>query len=208
MMKKRLQLAVMVLFGLLISTVNFAQDAKPAKSDLNILTGFYNNTDVGLLAGSSKNNLKAPFSFMSVTGYHITEQFAVGLGIGADFLEETYIPIVMDVRYYFRKSSFSPFAFIQGGYSIATGGVIDAPNYPVLWDFFPNWIWGYPPTAKSTGGFLINPGVGIRKMFSNNFGLTFSVSYRYQRFNYNVEDDGRLELDYNRMNFRIGIIFK
>ncbi len=208
-MKNRLPLTLLLFCSLLISTQSLAQDSvKTGIKDRIILKGLFNNTDIGILVGSSKNNLKSPFSFMSVTGYHITKQFAAGIGLGVDFLDETYMPLVVDLRYYFRKSDFSPFIFLQSGYSISTGGDVDAASNPIFWNLFPIWIRGYPPSVKPKGGFLINPGFGIRKMFSKNFGLTFSVSYRYQRLNYEAEDDIRLELEYNRMNFRVGIIFK
>lgn len=208
-MKKRLGLALLIFCTLLISKADFAQESNNKENNDQILfKGFYNNTDVGLLIGSSKNVLKAPFSFMSVTSYHITEQFSAGIGIGADFLEETYVPLVLDMRYYFRNSHFSPYVFIQGGYSIATEKEVDVTSNPIIWDMYPGWIGGYPTSSKPKGGFLLNPGFGIRKMFSNNFGLTFSVSYHFQRLNYKVSDDNRIEVDYNRMNIRMGIIFK
>lgn len=208
-MKKRLGLALLIFCALLISKIDFAQESSSEEKN-NQLTfkGLYNNTNVGLLVGSSKNRLKAPFSIMSVTDYHINEKFAVGIGIGADYLEETYIPLVIDIRYYFRTSSFSPYVFLQGGYSIAIEKEVKASDNPIIWDMYSTWIMGYPPTAKPRGGFLFNPGFGIRKMFGNSFGITFSVSYRFQRLNYEASEDNRLEVDYNRMNIRMGIIFK
>lgn len=97
-MRKRLKSALLIFSALIISSLSFAQDFNESKESSKTFKRFYNTTDVGLLLGSSKNNLKAPFSFMSVTGYHITEKLAIGLGIGCDFLEETYIPLVVDLR--------------------------------------------------------------------------------------------------------------
>lgn len=211
-MKNRLKSTFFVFCAFIISMVSYAQETDAAENENpKTITGFYNNTDVGLLVGSSKNNLKAPFSFMSVTGYHITEQFAIGVGIGTEFLAESYIPLVLDLRYYFRKSSFSPYVFIQGGYSIATDNEVDTHyNYwPMYYDFSSSfWPSSSSGTLNPNGGFLINPGFGIRKMFSNNFGLTFSVSYRFQHLNYVETNDSRIDVDYNRMNIRMGIIFK
>lgn len=210
-MKKRFKSTFFVFCAFIISIVSYAQENDAQENENpKTGTGFYNNTDVGLLVGSSKNNLKAPFSFMSVTGYHITEQFAIGIGIGSEFLAESYIPIVLDLRYYFRNDNFSPYVFIQGGYSIATENEVDSYyNYgPIYYDFSSIWPGPSSTTLNPNGGFLINPGFGIRKMFSNNFGLTFSVSYRFQRLNYDENNNSHIDVDYNRMNIRMGIIFK
>ena len=210
-MKKRLRTTFLVFCALMISMLNYAQDIKTTdKENPNTFKKFYNNTDVGLLIGSSKNNLKAPFSFMSVTGYHLTEKFAIGIGIGSDFIQETYIPLVLDLRYYFRNNNFSPYVFLQGGYSISTENEVDSQfNYwPTYYSISSSFFPYYPETLNPRGGFLFNPGFGIRKMFSDNFGISFSVSYRFQRLNYNSSNDSRIEVDYNRMNIRMGIIFK
>ena len=209
-MKKRIKTILFVLCALTLSSLTHAQESPlPSNETQTSFHGFYNTTDLGLLVGSSKNNLRAPFSFMTVAGYHITQKFAVGVGIGSDFLEESYIPLVLDLRYYFRTSSFSPYIFIQGGYSISTEN--DKYSQFNYWlDYSPiNSFWPHPTTTlKPEGGFLINPGFGIRKMFSDNFGLTFTVSYRFQQLNYNESDGSHIDSEYNRMNIRMGIIFK
>lgn len=98
---------------LLIASVVIAQDEKDQNEYSH--QGYYNSTNFGLLVGSSNNENKAPFSFMMINGYGITNQFAVGLGIGSEFMSESYLPVVLDARYYFRKQKFSPYVFIQEG---------------------------------------------------------------------------------------------
>jgi hypothetical protein len=190
-----------------INAQNIQEKEKSGIPDNCSFKGFFNTTDAGLLLGSSKNNQKAPFSFMSVTGYHLTEKLALGIGVGIDFLEESCIPIVADVRYYFRNTNFSPFVFVQAGYSIS---VEDNVSHHIYNSF--NSIPDIPKFSidkiKAKGGILINPGFGIRKMLGKNFGIMFSVSYRYQKLNYEATEENKLELEYNRLNLRVGIIFK
>lgn len=168
--------------------------------------GYYNTTNFGLLIGSTKNENKAPFSFMMINGYGITDQLAVGVGIGSEFMNESYLPLVLDVRYYLRKQKFSPYVFVKGGYSIALDE--ETENYH-LYSYRSYWS-GYD-LLNPNGGFIFNPGVGIKYMFSNNFGLSFSIGYRHQRLNYdnpNMDDDRALEIDMNRLEIKAGIFFK
>ncbi len=189
---------------LLIASVVIAQDEKDQNEYSH--QGYYNSTNFGLLVGSSNNENKAPFSFMMINGYGITNQFAVGLGIGSEFMSESYLPVVLDARYYFRKQKFSPYVFIQGGYSIALDD--ETENYH-LYSYRSFWS-GYD-LLKPNGGFIFNPGVGIKTMISNNFGLSFSIGFRHQRLSYdnlNADNDKALEINMNRLVIKAGIFFK
>ena len=167
--------------------------------------GYYNITDIGLLIGSTSNRHPAPFAFMTTNGYHITEQFSAGLGIGVEFPSGTYMPMVLDARYYVRNTAFSPFFSLSAGYTLPldddgtgqSGYVTD-----VYWPY-PN----YTPYVAH-GGWLVNPGFGIRHMFGENFGIIFGVGYRVQRLYYTAGDTRRLLVDYNRLSLKIGITFR
>lgn len=203
-MKKKIGLLIIVC-GLFVSSIQ-AQDI--SSDEIKKVLSFkrvYNTMDFGLLIGSSSNEQNAPFSFMNVTSYHLNQQFAVGLGFGTDFYKETYIPVVVDVRYYFRKSKFSPFAYFQAGYAISTESEI---HQDLRYLFTRIWPDPEPEIAKPKGGFLINPGIGIRNMFNDHFGVIFTVGYRYQKLNYESDPGHRLELEYNRLNIKFGIIFR
>lgn len=204
-MKKKIKLIVLVI-GIFISGLLQAQNSSSdiTEKALNF-NRIYNTTDFGLLVGARTNDQKASFSFMNVTSYHLNPQFAIGLGIGADFFKETYIPIVVDLRYYLRNSKFSPFAYVQAGYAIAVGDEIHRDIYYSL-----SWIWPGPNYSEGDprGGFIINPGIGFRNMFNDHFGVVFSIGYRYQKLNYNISTDNRLEVEYNRLNIKFGIIFR
>ncbi|MFH1000030.1 MAG: hypothetical protein V1783_04230 [Bacteroidota bacterium] len=169
--------------------------------------GIFITTTVGVLSGSSQNRQSAPFSFQSVMLYQFDEHYAAGAGIGIDFLEESYLPLVTDFRYYFRGTRFSPFVFAQAGYNIPTDkdasmNIINSHYY--MWP----GIYPQPEDVKPQGGFLINPGFGIRHMFHSQFGIEMSFSYRYQQLNYKYNANTGVEVDYSRLNIRIGILFQ
>lgn len=172
-----------------------------------IPTGLFNVTTIGVLSGSSQNRQIAPFSFQSLMLYQFDEHIAAGLGLGIDFLEETYLPLVVDFRYYMRGTRFSPFVFAQTGYSIPTD---KTASQDIIYDHYSIWPDPYPQPedVEAQGGFQLNPGFGIRHMFHREFGLEISFSYRYQRLNYQYSSSTRLEMDYTRLNIRIGILFQ
>jgi hypothetical protein len=170
-------------------------------------TGYYNVTDLGFLIGSTSNINRAPFSFLTVNGFQFTENFGAGIGVGVEFFTESYLPMVLEAKYYFRKASFSPFAFVRGGYLIA---LEESANHYINHDY-PVWSSFLPPPyyeCKPKGGWMINPGLGIRNMFNEHFGLVLSAGYRFQSLHYEYSDDSELFINSNRLDLKIGIIFK
>ena len=174
---------------------------------VQIPKGVFITTTIGVLSGSSQNRQAAPFSFQSLLLYQFDEHIAVGAGLGIDFLEETYLPLVADFRYYFRGTRFSPFVFAQAGYNLPTDK--NASMY-IINDHYYIWpgIYPQPEDVTPQGGFLINPGFGIRHMFHREFGIEMSFSYRHQQLNYKYNANTGLEVDYSRLNIRIGILFQ
>lgn len=168
-------------------------------------TGYFNITDMGLLVGSSQNRHPAPFSFMTTNGIHLTEQLSLGLGVGVEFLSGSYMPLVLDARYYIRNTAFSPFFSLYGGYSIPLDD--DGANgYGYTTDAF--WPYQNYKPYEPKGGWLLNPGFGIRNMFGENFGIIFSAGYRVQRLYYTAGEERKLQVDYNRLSIKAGIIFR
>ena len=168
--------------------------------------GYYNSTNFGLMLGSTKNQNKAPFTFMMVNGYGLTDQIALGIGAGVELMSESYLPLVLDTRYYFHKQKLSPFAFIQFGYSFPLEN--ETENYHLI---YYNSYWSGYDLLKPKGGWLFNPGVGIKSMFSENLGIAFSIAYRFQRLNYDKDEeeiDKVLEIDMNRLEIKVGLFFK
>ncbi len=176
------------------------------KHQSNAFTGYFNITDIGLMIGSTSNAHVAPFSFLTTNGYHFTEQLSAGLGIGVEFTSGTYMPIVLDTRYYIRNTSFSPFVSFYGGYTIPLDD--DGMYYYNSQPIYSSVYYGNNSNYIAKGGWLLNPGFGVRKMFSEDFGIIFSVGYRFQRLHYTGDNDRRLFTDSNRLTLKIGITFR
>ena len=168
-------------------------------------------TELGVLAGNSDNSQAAPFSFTGSLNYNINPQFSAGLGIGFEFLKETYLPAFANFEYKLRNTYATPYLFLKMGYQVPLeesneiyGGV--QPVY--YYDIWPGpWPTYNTEPLNTTGGFLINPGLGYQRMFSSGFGMSFAFGYQFHRLSYNGDKDYRLDIDYNRLTIKLGFIF-
>jgi len=174
-----------------------------------IHTGYFNLTEAGILAGNSNNKYATPFSLMNISGWQFNNQFSVGAGAGVEFFSETYLPVVADFRYYLKRQGVNPFFGIQGGYSFA----MDTPDKQYVYggsDY--SSVWRNPTIdalrIKAKGGFLVNPFVGFSTPLGENLALTFSAGYRIMRQRYSREDNYMIDIDYNRLSLKIGLIFQ
>ncbi|QIA09300.1 outer membrane beta-barrel protein [Draconibacterium halophilum] len=166
-------------------------------------------TELGVLAGNSDNSQTAPFSITGSANYVINPNFSAGLGFGVEFLKETYMPVFANLEYRFRKQQTSPYVFLKAGYQVP----IEDSN-EIYYDVYPMWS-SFAPWPNEIGengfdckgGVLINPGVGFQQMFSQTFGMNFAVGYQFHRLNYDGENDYSLDIDYNRVTVKVGIIF-
>jgi hypothetical protein len=182
--------------------------ASDVQKNEHVFMGYFNITDIGMLIGSPQNQNPAPFSFLTFNGVHLTEQFSAAFGIGLEFPSGSYMPMVLDARYYFRNTNFSPFLQIYGGYALALDdNYSESYWYDMASSSMPYYYQEYEPYV-ARGGWLINPGFGIRSIFGDNFGVVFSVGYRVQRLYYQAGDDRRRIVDYNRLAMKIGITFR
>jgi hypothetical protein len=167
--------------------------------------GYFNITDMGLLIGSPSSRHPAPFAFMTTNGWHITKQFSAGVGVGVEFPSGTYMPIVLDARYYIRKTAFSPF------FSLSAGGLVPLDDDGSGHSYYATdayWPYQNYEPYQAQGGWLLNPGFGVRHMFGENFGILFGAGYRFQRLYYTSGDTRRMIVDYNRLSIKIGITFR
>lgn len=174
-------------------------------------SSFMLRTEIGVLAGNSDNSQSAPFSFSSALNYTFIPQLSVGAGIGLEFLKETYLPAFLNIEYKFRNSYSVPYVFLKTGYEIPIEDANPIYNYgvqPYYYDFAP---WpnpgNYNQELDARGGFIINPGIGYQRMFSSGFGMSFAFGYQFHRLSYKGENDYRLDIDYNRLTIKLGIIF-
>lgn len=173
-------------------------ETRSNKSENNIReSGYFNLTDMGLLIGTGNNDKSAPFSINMINGYRYNKNFSVGIGTGIEFFSTPVVPIYFDSRYTFFKNEFSPFVYINGGYSIQIG---ENSNY-------------YYENTSNRGGLMFGTGVGIKINLGNRSDLVVSMGYRYQKLRYSYyeewtdDDIDRFE-KFNRFGIRVGFIFK
>lgn len=186
--------------------------AKNEFEEENLKSPFLLRTELGLLIGNSENSQSAPFSFSSVLNYSITSGFSAGAGIGLEFLKETYLPAIVNLEYKFRNSNTAPYVFLKIGYEVPLEDANPIYNYgiqPYYYDIMP---WPVPNNVNQDidpkGGFMINPGVAFQRMYSSGFGMSLAFGYQFHRLSYKGENDYQLDIDYNRLTIKIGIIFK
>ena len=169
-------------------------------------TGYFNLSEAGILVGNSNNKYASPFSLININGWQFKNGFSLGAGAGVEFFSETYLPVVADIRYYLKREGVKPFFGIQGGYSFA----LDKPDKQYVYQS--NNIWQGTPAnlldIKAKGGFLLNPCVGFCSSLSENLALTFSAGYRIMRQRYSREDNYLIDIDYNRLSLKIGLLFQ
>lgn len=175
-------------------------------------TPFYLRTEMGVLAGNSENSQSAPFSFSSALNYSIIPKLSAGLGIGLEFLKESYLPAFVNIEYKLRDSYSTPYLFLKTGYEVPLEDANPVYNYNIqphyYYDILPWPNPGYYNNELDTkGGFIINPGIGYQRMFSAGFGMSFAFGYQFHRLSYQGENDYQLDIDYNRLSIKLGFIF-
>ena len=186
---------------------------RPKKAKILLKNGYFNLTEMGVLAGNSANYKKNPFTLMNISSWKFPGNFSTGIGVGVEFFNETYLPVVADFRYFIREHGPLPFVSMQAGYSIPMGGSYTQQNYYYGYDIAV--MPGIYPTPAPTvvdmsarGGFLVNPSIGIQTQLNENLALVFSAGYRYMRYNYGKHNNYKLEVDYNRLSLKVGLLFK
>lgn len=173
---------------------------------------FY-RAEAGVLAGNSQNSQSAPLSFTGTVNYLITPQISAGVGFGAEFLKESYLPAFVNAEYKLRNTWSSPYFFLKAGYQVPLEDSRD-----IYYDVQPYWVstssfWPGPQPSHSygeldpKGGVLINPGIGYSHLFSPGFGMSLGFGYQFHRLHYKGENDYRLDIDYNRLTVKLGFIF-
>ncbi len=170
---------------------------------------YFFDTSMGVLVGNSGNNQKAPFSFMASFNHRIIDKLYLGAGLGAEFFDESYMPVFGQVQYKFRDTKFTPFFNLQVGYQIAIedGNRENYINYysPTSSSYYP-----YPQTSgklNAEGGLMINPSFGFQRLTSENFGWFLSFGYRHHQLNYSGDNGYKLETNFSRLSLKIGFIF-
>lgn len=177
------------------------------RNEPGITQDYFFDTSMGVLLGNSGNNQSAPFSFMSSVNFRINGNFYAGAGLGAEFFEESYMPVFAQFQYKFRDTKFTPFVNLQAGYQVP---LEDGNRNQIVTYALSSSYYQYPQTnstLNAEGGYLINPSIGFQRFTSDNFGWFFSFGYRYHQLNYSGENGYKLETNFSRLSLKIGFIF-
>ena len=175
------------------------------ESSSNYFPGFFNLTELGILTGNHVNEYKAPFSLMNISGWQFKNRLSVGGGTGVEMMSESYLPVVADIRYHIQREGYHPFFGIQGGYSFA----LDKPDQQYVYSYSNVWRPAAQALKMSAiGGALVNPFVGINTSINDKLALNLSLGYRIMRHRYSREDNYKIDVDYNRLSVKIGLVFQ
>ncbi len=177
-----------------ISAEPFEFNKKVFSGSLGFDPGFVNMTSIGFLAGSSHNSQVAPFSLLTVNGYHTSSGVFAGIGTGVEFFSTNYMPFFLDLRYDIIGDDVVPYVVAKGGYSVPLSS--DDTSYEVDYNY--------------SGGALFGLGVGLKVKTRNHFAWDVSLMYRYQETSYK-ETYGWNNQEYeytdvfNRIEIRLGL---
>lgn len=185
-------------------------DSISSKSNFNNDSHFapyFFKTSFGVLAGSSNNEKKSPFSFDASFNYRMLPKFYSGLGVGVDLLENSYMPVFLNLEYHFRNTRFSPFVGAKGGYMVPLDKKINTNIYYDIAPWVSYWPSGYQSSLDNQGGLMFNPSFGFVNQVNENLGISLSFGYRYHEITFKGEDHYQLEKSYNRLTISLGILF-
>jgi hypothetical protein len=183
--------------------------SKVHQNEPSSISNYFFDTSMGVLVGNSGNSQKAPFSFMSSANFRIDGKWSAGAGLGAEFLDESYMPAFAQVQYKFRDTKFTPFFNLQVGYLVPLEDG-NRQHYSDIYYSSSSIYYPYQTTNEklnAQGGYLINPSIGFQRFTSDNFGWFFSFGYRHHQLSYSGENKYKLETNYSRLSLKIGFIF-
>lgn len=149
--------------------------------------------------GIGKNQFNPSFSFLISATYNFKERFNIGLTSGVEYFGIPLLPVAVEFRADIFKRNVSPFIYMRGGYDFKLLPDEHTEDYDLSY----------------TGGKMFGFGIGIKKRFSSEFALNFSIGYaRRETFeirDYTVEDiwtsDYKRHYFYNRTALIIGFMF-
>ncbi|MEE4196084.1 MAG: hypothetical protein V2I54_00440 [Bacteroidales bacterium] len=164
--------------------------------------GFYSNVTVGFLFSGNIDTPFPPLSIILLGGYDFENPWSLGGGVGLDLLNETYMPVVADLKFNFTSGKINHFIYLQGGYMLS----LEKPD-PYDYDYYSY----YHSDIDSDGGFLINPGIGLKLLINEKNAFSFGLGYKYIHINHSFKEQNGLTIDrlikYNRVVLSFGYHF-
>lgn len=164
--------------------------------------GYYSNLNIGFLFSGNMDTPFPPLSLMFISGYRFENGISMGAGLGLEWLNEAYMPVVIDLKYNFTEGRINHFLYLQGGYSIP----LETPD-PYDYDYYAY----YDSDLSSTGGYNLNPGLGLKLYLNQKNAFSFVVGYKYIQINHSYKEYNGQVIDrvikYNRIVLNFGYHF-
>lgn len=164
--------------------------------------GFYSKLNVGFLFSGNIDTPFPPLSLILVGGYDFKNKFSVGGGVGLDLLNEAYMPVVADLKYNLTSGKINHYIYFQGGYTVP----LETPD-PYDYDYYSY----YHSDISSDGGYLINPGLGLKLFINEKNAFSFGIGYKYIHINHSYKEQNGQTIEriikYNRVVLSFGYHF-
>jgi len=174
-----------------IESINLSKNESFKTTPYNM----YINTGIAGFGG----NYDAGVSLLVTGTYNFNEKYYAGISSGVEYFQIPLLPVAGEFRADIFKRNTTPFIYFRGGYGFKLISDEENNNY----------------TATFKGGVMFGGGIGIKKRFSSEFAMTFSIGYRHQQtyeaYDYFFNDwwnsDFSRQYYNNRAIFRIGFVF-
>lgn len=168
--------------------------AIPVKERSSIASPVELTSNVNFYGGSQNSG-----GFTFITSYRFPFRLVTGAGMGIEWFDHQQIPFIADIKYIFLEGWWSPYIYAQGGYAV-----------PLSQEGDDEW-------AENHGGVLAGTGIGMRFNFAQRNALVFSLGYRYQKTETNINqypwsssfplyETTRYD-EYKRLTFSFGFLF-
>ncbi len=160
------------------------------------LTRFINHTSAGFIMGSAINEKSTVLSVITENGFLINEYLSAGIVSGVELINETTIPVGLNMKSYYNFGSNVIFLNASMGKSIP----VDKPFFEDI----------YAEPLHTYGGIFTTIEFGYSIPFNYRNALFFGIGYRYNRLNYDYDNWGYGVVDrqyiYHRLSMRLGVI--
>lgn len=141
------------------------------------------------------NDKHTSLRFRMGYAYQITPTFSAGIGTGFTYYDDplSVVPLYIDITYSLGKGDAIPFLFLRSGYSFS---ILTDTDVQV---------------DEHEGGYLLNPGAGIRFATKSGVGFYFSVGYNLNhsliRNERGTNRTVQTDITYERLMVGVGLLF-
>lgn len=144
-------------------------------------------------------NFDPAISLLIIGTYHFNEKFSAGILSGIEYFGMPLLPAAGEFQVNVFNRNTTPYVYLRGGYGFTLYPNEETNSY----------------NRTYAGGLFLGGGIGIKKRFSSEFAMTFSIGYRHQQtyesYDYLFDNfwnsDYERHYFYNRAAFRIGLVF-